>query len=886
VSIDVLEDPSTERLRSGGFPARRAVVRWGVRLLRREWKQQLLIFALITAAVAATFIASAVATATPATAAGTLGSAQDAVSFTGTSSRLTADIAAVRQQFGQVDVIESQDQTVPGSVQTFTLRAQDPHGPFGQPLLSLVSGSYPAGAGQVAMTSGLASDLHLSVGSTWTLGGVSRTVVGIVENPQSLLDEFALVAPGQVTSPDQVTVLFNGNGLSTDAISAKLPSGSAVSDAQSVANQNAVNPETISLAAAILGMLLIALVGVGGFSVLAQRRLRSIGMLAAQGATAQNIRLVVRANGAATGVAGAVAGFLIGMIGWLLYRPTAQSSAHHVIGVFQLPWTVIIVSMVLAVLATYFAASRPAKAISRVPVVAALSGRPPAPKKAGRLVIPIGTALLVLSFILLGLAGAASGTGGGGGGNPLGEVGLGLILLAVGVIMLAPTTLGVVAWLGNSAPISMRLALRDLSRYRARSGPALAAIALSTLIAVIVCVESAGRFANNLDYAGPNLTSSQLVVYTAAGPYGGSTLVTPGAGGGTGTAVVNGRGPTRHGQGSAGQSDAGQGDAGQGGQSAPPTPSVADQAKVADQIAKSLGNAGIITLYSTSVGLTHAAGGRSWSGPIYLATPQLLQMFGISASEVNPDADILTTRPGLSTESLMQLTYGQGKGGPPPLGGNVYPCPAGSCLANPPIQEVGQLPSGTSAPNTVVTEHAIATLHQQSSISTSGWLIQVPGGLTAAEIRGVQQAAAAAGMTVETRNSIPSLETIVNDATVFGILLALAILGMSVGLVRSEASKDLRTLSATGASGITRCILVATTAGALGFTGALIGIAGGYLAAIGFARSNQLDGLSSLNAIPVGNLLLILVGMPLIAALVAGLLAAREPSTIARQPLE
>ena len=75
-------------------------------------------------------------------------------------------------------------------------------------------------------------------------------------------------------------------------------------------------------------------------------------------------------------------------------------------------------------------------------------------------------------------------------------------------------------------------------------------------------------------------------------------------------------------------------------------------------------------------------------------------------------------------------------------------------------------------------------------------------------------------------------------------MLALAILGMSVGLVRSEANRDLRTLSATGASGTTRRILVATTAGALGFTGALIGIAGGYLSAIGFASGNSLDRLS------------------------------------------
>jgi putative ABC transport system permease protein len=210
----------------------------------------------------------------------------------------------------------------------------------------------------------------------------------------------------------------------------------------------------------------------------------------------------------------------------------------------------------------------------------------------------------------------------------------------------------------------------------------------------------------------------------------------------------------------------------------------------------------------------------------------------------------------------------------------------GSCIANPPIQEISQLPSGTSAPNTVVTEHAITTLHLQKSVQTSGWLIQVPNGLTATQVTDAQRIAAAAGMGVETRNSIPSLTQIIDAATLFGIVLAIGILGMSVGLVRSEAARDLRTLSATGAGGVTRRTITATTAGALGFTGAVVGIVGGYLAAIGFFRSNSLDGLSSLTSIPVTNLLVILVGMPLAATVLGWLLAGRDPGGIARQPLE
>ena len=96
-----------------------------------------------------------------------------------------------------------------------------------------------------------------------------------------------------------------------------------------------------------------------------------------------------------------------------------------------------------------------------------------------------------------------------------------------------------------------------------------------------------------------------------------------------------------------------------------------------------------------------------------------LGAFGIAQSQINPDADILTERPGLSTMSLMQLTSSP----PCTSSSNTYACPPRSCVASPPIQEVSQLPSGTSAPNTVITEHAITTLRLQSSITTAGWLI-------------------------------------------------------------------------------------------------------------------------------------------------------------------
>jgi putative ABC transport system permease protein len=861
VSTALRERPARTRAGNGGVPARRAVTRWAWRLFRREWRQQLLVLALIIVAVAATVLGAAVATNTPPPANAGFGTAQDLATFQAPDPHLATQIAALRHHFGCVDVIENQTVAIPGSIDTYNLRAQDPHGPFGQPMLSLVTGHYPAGPGQVAVTGGVAATFNLTIGDVWHQGGKARRVVGIVENPQSLLDEFALVAPGQVSAPTRVTVLFDAPGVAVanNQLQGLASLGPNVSTPGSASSSNVLNPETIVLALATVGMLLIALVSVGGFTVLAQRRLRSLGMLGALGATDKNIRLVVRANGVVVGVVGTLTGAALGLAAWLAYRPRLEMSAHHVIGAFALPWVVIVAAMVLAVVATFLAASRPARTITRVPIVTALSGRPAPPKRVHRSALP-GVILLVAAFVLLSFTGRSHGSGGG-----MLELVLGFVALIVAVILLSPLCLATLARLGWHAPIAVRLALRDLSRYRARSGSALAAISLGVLIAVVICVESAARFGNVLDYAGPNLASNQLIIYTPNGPYG-----PHGPGKGSSGAVTGSK--------------------------------LRSMAARAHGIAAALGSHDMIQLDTTSASLQHAAPGRSWSGPVYLATPSLLRAFGIKTSEIDPAADILTMRPGLSSLSKMQLNYADsssqvqvvpgngssssGPGGGPPggHGQETFPCPKNGCLANPVIQEVSALPSGTSAPNTVITEHAVHELHLQ--VTTSGWLIQTPSPPTASQITNARLTAAAAGMTVETKSSAPTSAEIINWATVFGILLALGILAMSVGLIRSETASDLRTLAATGASSTTRRALTAATAGALALLGAGLGTVAGYVAAIAYSSGSSLDGLSSLSNVPAKNLLIILVGMPLIAAAAGWLLAGREPAAIAHQPIE
>src|SRR5271165_4281406 len=108
MSTAVLAPPSTARGTNGGAPARRAVVRWAWRLFRREWRQQFLILALITVAVAATIVGSAVAANDPQPANFGFGTAQDGVSFTTYDAHTASVIASLEHRFGRVEVVENE----------------------------------------------------------------------------------------------------------------------------------------------------------------------------------------------------------------------------------------------------------------------------------------------------------------------------------------------------------------------------------------------------------------------------------------------------------------------------------------------------------------------------------------------------------------------------------------------------------------------------------------------------------------------------------------------------------------------------------------------------------------------------------------------------------
>ena len=832
--------PSLEGTRNGGAPARRAVVRWAWRMFRREWRRQTLVLVLLTVAVATTTVGLAiVSNAAQLGADPTFGTANTIFSVAGSDPHLNADIAAAQRRFGTVDTVAHESIPVPGSVSTIDLRAENPTGPFVSVMLRLDAGHYPTGPGQVAVTSSVATTFGLHIGSSWHVASRTLQVVGTVENPLNLLDQFALVAPGQLNAPASISVLVDASQQGVQSF--RFPSGAGTNiESRGTASRTAA--EALVLVLATIGLLFVGLLAVAGFAVMAQRRLRALGMLSSLGATHRHVRLVMLANGAAVGVTAAVAGAVIGLAAWLAFAPWLQSVVEHRIDRFDLPWWAIGAALILACATAVAAAWWPARTVSRIPVVAALSGRPPRPQPAHRLAVA-GGLLLGAGLVLLAFADQ----------RRTGFIVGGTVTTVVGLLLVAPLAIQAITTTAGRAPIAVRLALRDLARYQARSGAALGAVTLAIGISATIAISAAAQAPPTV----PNLPANQFELYTA-------------------------NGDTRAGM---------------------PVPLLTATQQQAlqgriDQLAVALQAQTVLTMESAynpqapliqpepgglpggqvTASLAHVAlfsRGEEISPVVelYVATPALLSHYGIRPSQIDPAADIVSSRTDLAGLQVFLPIIG------PRTPGKVRP-PQPSSVVHPDIQVVRQLPSFTSAPTTLLTTHGMQTFGLRAT--PASWLIQTAHPLTTSQIDTARKMAASTGLYLETTSAPKSLASLRDWATAAGILLALGVLAMTVGLIRSETANDLRTLMATGASSTTRRSLTGVTAGVLALLGALLGTAGAYAALLVWHRGN----LQPLSHVPVVNLVVIVIALPLIATAAGWLLAGRELPGIARPPLE
>jgi len=827
----------------GGASARRAIRRWAWRLLRREWRQQVLILALLTVAVAATTVGLGLVVNVQSSDQAVLGTASARLDIGSLGPNgVAADVAAARQRFGTVEAIVHEHVPVPGASTPIDLRAQDPRGPFSTPMLSLVSGSYPVGAAQAAVTVNVATVFDLKVGSSWPVNGRTLRVVGIVENPQDLQDIFALVPPGQITGPASVSLLMNASP--KELMSFHPPSGTVegITASGSDLAQRQRDQALAVLLLATIGLIFIGLLSVAGFTVIAHRRLRSLGMIGAIGATDRQVRRVMLSNGAAVGAVGAACGGTLGLAVWLSLTPVFQRLVGHRYNPFALPWWAVIAAAILAVVTSVAASWWPARAVSRRPIVEALSGRPAPPQPAHRFAL-LGTAFAAAGFVSLILAHTA---------HTLLII-TGILGITAGMLLLAPLGIQVLASAAGRAPVAVRLALRDLARYQARSGAALAAASLAIAIAATVAVSAAAQQAHDQTLTGGNLPANQMIVWlndpnSQSGP---GLNVAPAGGGATA--------PT-----------------------APDPKIVASAHSTAVLIAQALGSNTVVEMDNaedlttpvpvnappdlTQVNLvdpiTVQGQGHGWTqvATPYVATPAVLAFYRIPGADLAAGSDVLSSRRDLAAAQLGTGLRGE--------------------FRSVTVSVTALLPNYTSAPNTLLTPAAM-TSDGYTAVPVA-WLIQAKQAITSAQVTDSERRAAAAGITVEARTGPDNtLQNLRDYSTVAGALVALGVLAMTIGLIRSETAADLRTLTATGASGATRRTLNAASAAALALLGGILGTATAYLALIAWHWHN----ISYLNAPPYRELAVLIFGLPAVAAAGAWLLG-RTPNGLGGQQLE
>ncbi len=800
-------------------------------MFRREWRRQALILGLLTLAVAATTVGLAVVTnvaelhADP-----RFGTANTIVSLAGSDQHLPEDITALQQQLGTSDVVWHRRVPVPGSVSMIDIRAEDPHGPYVALTVRPAAGRYPTRAGEVAVAKSVASTFDLHLGDTWAVEGDSYSVVGTVENPLDLSDQFALVAPGALAAPTNVSVLSKTS--QGDLANFRLPSGTGLSiEGRGTASQAAI--EGTILALATIGMLFVGLLAVAGFAVVAQRRMRAFGVLASVGASDRSVRLVMLANGAAVGISSAVVGGVIGFIAWLAVYRAIESVVDHRINPFALPWFAVFVGLVLAFVTSLIAAWWPTRAAARIPVVAALSGRPPKRQPAHRFAAA-GVLVLALGIVLLAFVDK----------HRAGFIIGGIIASVVGILLLAPLAIQGAARLAGRAPISLRLAQRDLARYQARSGAALGAVTLAIAIAATIAISTAA--AQTTSSKG-NLPANELIVYIGQKPLGPGTTV-----------PVLDRSQT-----AAVDSVVNQLAASMRAKAikleAPYNPSARIQ-EPGQGPGDQLGGRNTISLAHV---IPQGQGEEiNTFANLYVATPAFLAQFAIKPGQIGATTEFITSRTDVKSMTVFD------------------PSTRANPLTIPSISVVNQLPRYDSDPNVLITPYGMRTFGLAAM--PNGWLFRAPSSLTSTQITMARRAAASAGLVIETRTAPKSFAPLRNWSTAAGMLVALGVLAMTVGLIRSEAGRDLRTLTATGASSRTRRTITGATTGTLALLGAVLGTAGAYAALMAWHRSD----LHSLTRVPWINLALIVVALPALATAAGWLLAGREPPAIGRQPLE
>jgi putative ABC transport system permease protein len=406
----------------------------------------------------------------------------------------------------------------PGDVRPVWLTDQPLDDPLTAGMLRLRAGRAPGRPDEVAVSPQLLRDLGRRIGDTMRLERPARTlrIAGTLVRPTDVHAQVAVTGRGGLgPTARRVWLIALPHGAAApgaltgaDGLSVTTRERAATAPA----DRRAAGVLNLIPVIAGLALMIAALVAAAAFAAGVRREVHDLGLLAAAGASPRQLRAAVLVRGATLGLAGGLAGLVLGGLAATATYPSLDRIVGHLPRPLALPPLPLLGAAATAVLAGTAAALFPARFAGRLPPVAALAARMPAgpsPRRVSRL----GVLAVVFGCAVTGVGAlprvvdASSGLG----------VGLALAGLAVllgGFVACSAALVAAIEPLAARLPLAGRMATRQAARNRSRTGPAVAAITMTLAVPVLVSSVLLTTRADDRARWRPAMADDQLQIQT------------------------------------------------------------------------------------------------------------------------------------------------------------------------------------------------------------------------------------------------------------------------------------------------------------------------------------------------------------------------------------